>query len=659
MKKSGLNAMPSILRQPPAKFNTALNPAKHLNTTFFWILCLLTIQTGLAMAAAGDTDSDNDGIFNSIDIDDDNDGILDTEEGDSDFDADGIINRLDLDADGDGINDFEESGLRESRQDPLDADGDGRIDAAQNFGTNGLATALSVADQPDYSGDGRADTPKNSDTDSHQDFLDLDSDNDGISDAIEAGIKVLIQEGRLATGQTRTNHPLNSDGDAIADYRDLDSDNDGVADIAEAGLEDSDGNGLIDNFNDSNTPDGYDDNAQAVFRASGAAPDSDGNGIPDYRECNCTGTAFHTGLKGHGLGSTDGFLLCLLSTLLVWRYHRRQFVKLATALLIIPLTVQAEKSPKDRDFNRRWYLGINSGMSFLDPEAQCPCYKVSDNISTGYSVFLGRDMSPHFSLEAYYTDLGKAGADFRDAQTEGIRYEHFGISALAYFYNRRMADTSESRYKYADEGFYRREGYSVFGRAGLGNMDNKTSLQIERVESQHIHLGLGIEYGWPNGFAGRAEFVSYDIDAKFLSFGILKRFGKLHSYKAPISESKHLPVFIQKPTQFFKSTVYFKDNTWELTGPSQELLNEMAETMMQRKALRILVRGHSNSDGDENSNLELSKRGAVLVARYLQSLGIDPDRIQIKALGNTQPVTDNETKAGKHPNRRVDFETIR
>ncbi len=632
---------------------------RELISSIILVFGLFTLHTVFAIDDASDTDSDGDSILNRIDIDDDNDGILDTQETDGDFDNDGIINRLDLDADGDGINDLEESGLHKPRQDPLDADNDGQIDPSQDFGTDGLATALAVAQQPDYSGDGKADTPSDSDADSHPDFLDLDSDNDGISDLIEAGIDVLINVGKLSVEQTHTNHPLNSDGDEIADYRDLDSDNDGLADIVEIGGIDNNSDGRVDNFIDQDN-NGIDDNAQAVLSSAGAIPDSNNNGIFDYREYNYPEYAFKSGIKGHGLGSTDGLLLSLLPLMLAWRRQRLTLSVAFAALLVLPATALAEKSPKDRDFEKRWYLGANTGISFLDPEPQCPCYSVADDISTGVSAFLGRDMSRHFSIEAYYADLGEAGVSFNGANAGEIGYEHFGLSMLAYFYNRGLANSFNNDYD--DEGFFHREGFSVFARAGLGNMDNNakiTGIKHERVESQHIHLGIGAEYGWPNGYAARIEFVSYDIDAKILSLGVLKRFGTLKSYNAPVSESGQIPVFIQKPTQFFKQTVYFEDGTWEITAASRELLVEMAETMDRRKNLRILVRGHTNSDGSEERNFAISKRQAEIVTRYLQSLGVHPNRIEIKAFGETMPAEDNNTKEGKPLNRRVDFETIK
>ncbi|ARV15768.1 DUF4347 domain-containing protein [Polaribacter sp. SA4-12] len=70
----------------------------------------VTSCTNPCVAAVG-IDTDNDGIDNACDLDDDNDGILDTDEGASDTDGDGIPNHLDLDSDGDGCPDAIEAAV--------------------------------------------------------------------------------------------------------------------------------------------------------------------------------------------------------------------------------------------------------------------------------------------------------------------------------------------------------------------------------------------------------------------------------------------------------------------------------------------------------------------------------------------------------------------
>jgi len=102
------------------------------------------------------------------------------------------------------------------------------------------------------------------------DFRDLDSDNDGIFDAFESGRSATDSNGRLVAAFNRnglapgaSNALRDSDSDGIVDNRDLDSDNDGLVDVVEARGTDSNGDGQIDEFADLNG-DGADDGLQRV-----------------------------------------------------------------------------------------------------------------------------------------------------------------------------------------------------------------------------------------------------------------------------------------------------------------------------------------------------------------------------------------------------------
>ena len=150
-------------------------------------------------------DSDSDGIADQDDRDSDNDGISDIIEnlGENyavipfvdvnkdglndayaalvplDSDSDGILNFLDLDADNDGIFDLVESGCTAP-----DANNNGIIDGGPAaFGTNGIFNGLETApDSNIYNY-----TVANGDTDPKQNFIDLDSENDGCNDVFEVG----------------------------------------------------------------------------------------------------------------------------------------------------------------------------------------------------------------------------------------------------------------------------------------------------------------------------------------------------------------------------------------------------------------------------------------------------------------------------------------
>ena len=483
-----------------------------------------------------------------------------------------------------------------------------------------------------------------------------DPDNNGIADALSS----------LSAGQSLPDH--DSDNDGIADRLELDSDADGTPDITEVGLEDSDGNGLVDNFTDADG-DGFDDTARSVLGDIGALPDANGDGVPDYREVGA-GPKLKTGLTGFGAGSVDWLLLGLPLAMLIWRRQRRLLMPILVSLLVLPLNIQAENSPDAREFDSRWYLGANLGISRLEPETELPWHSLGDNSGSGYSVFLGRDLSKHFTLEGYFSDLGDAGINLLNGTTGTVGYEHLGLSALGYFYNSRSTDDYETGYD--DEGFYRREGLSSYARIGVGKMKNETAIDYERVKNIHLHYGVGFEYGWSNGFAGRAELIGYDKDAKTISLGLLKRFGKVATYQTPQPVSEPEPVRRVKPTPpppkllvaptsppFELPIVYFKHNKWELTEKSLRELNNLANNLIKHPEWRIAVRGHTDADGKPEFNQSLSKRRAMFIARHLQSKGVRGQRMMGKAFGEKLPIADNSTEEGRQLNRRVDFEIIK
>jgi cyclophilin family peptidyl-prolyl cis-trans isomerase len=140
-------------------------------------------------------DTDGDGLVDLNDQDDDNDGILDAVEGtaNTDTDADGLPNSADTDSDGDGIYDYGEArALTTADRAALDPDGNGTINGA--VGTDGVPNAVQAADKLN-SGEVNY-VPLNTDGDVLPDFLDIDSDADGLKDVREVGLRDANNDGR-------------------------------------------------------------------------------------------------------------------------------------------------------------------------------------------------------------------------------------------------------------------------------------------------------------------------------------------------------------------------------------------------------------------------------------------------------------------------------
>lgn len=99
--------------------------------------------------------------------------------------------------------------------------------------------------------------------------------------------------------------------------------------------------------------------------------------------------------------------------------------------------------------------------------------------------------------------------------------------------------------------------------------------------------------------------------------------------------------------------VNFEPNSDRLAGSDRGVLIEAAETLKLNPTIRVEVAGHTDSDGTAEYNEGLSLRRAATVRDFLISQGVSPARITAQGYGETQPVADNSSAAGKAQNRRV------
>jgi cysteine-rich repeat protein len=272
-------------------------------------------------------DTDGDGLTDQIDVDDDGDGVPDDEEGNGtdvsvdtdgdgvpdyadpddvactdegldgvcdslpasvDLDGDGIPNHLDLDSDGDGVPDATEG---------HDADGDGLADAVP-AGNDDDDDGLDDAFDPDCAGmpggcaaDGLPAAVQDRDGDGAPDFLDADSDNDGLLDRVEAfdgngdGVPEAVPSG------------VDVDGNGIDDAFDI-----GQAGIGTTG-QDTDTDGRPDYLDQDSDGDGIADRVECANPT--ACPDTDGDGAPDALDTDADDDGVLDSTEGHD-GNADG-----------------------------------------------------------------------------------------------------------------------------------------------------------------------------------------------------------------------------------------------------------------------------------------------------------------------------------------------------------------
>lgn len=103
------------------------------------------------------------------------------------------------------------------------------------------------------------------------------------------------------------------------------------------------------------------------------------------------------------------------------------------------------------------------------------------------------------------------------------------------------------------------------------------------------------------------------------------------------------------------SGVKFATNQSSLNTNSQSTLSKLLDVMNNYPGTEVLVAGHTDSQGAEDYNLELSRKRAASVRDYLSTHGISSDRIAMTYSGETSPKFTNETAEGRAQNRRVEI----
>ena len=104
-----------------------------------------------------------------------------------------------------------------------------------------------------------------------------------------------------------------------------------------------------------------------------------------------------------------------------------------------------------------------------------------------------------------------------------------------------------------------------------------------------------------------------------------------------------------------KQTVFFETNRAHIRTISHPLLNEVAQALRDNPKLNVEIQGHTDSQGADAFNLKLSEQRAQAVQIYLIKRGVSSDRLVPKGYGESVPIADNRTAAGRSQNRRVEF----
>ena len=104
----------------------------------------------------------------------------------------------------------------------------------------------------------------------------------------------------------------------------------------------------------------------------------------------------------------------------------------------------------------------------------------------------------------------------------------------------------------------------------------------------------------------------------------------------------------------FESGLLFDFDSDKIRSDAAKNFQELANSLKKFGNSNLLIVGHTDSQGDDAYNMNLSQRRANAASAYLQSLGVPASRISTAGRGEAEPVATNDTDAGRQLNRRVE-----
>jgi outer membrane protein OmpA-like peptidoglycan-associated protein len=105
-------------------------------------------------------------------------------------------------------------------------------------------------------------------------------------------------------------------------------------------------------------------------------------------------------------------------------------------------------------------------------------------------------------------------------------------------------------------------------------------------------------------------------------------------------------------------TMLFQRGSSAISPQGSAKLDEIAALLAENPNERIIIRGYTSSEGEDEYNYKLSQRRAETVAGHFVGKGLNPGRLTVVGMGESNPIASNDTEAGRAQNRRVEIEVF-
>lgn len=297
---------------------------------------------------------------------------------------------------------------------------------------------------------------------------------------------------------------------------------------------------------------------------------------------------------------------------------------------------------------------------FLHPDGKT-LYFVSDGHYGlgGYDVFMCKRLSENsWTQWSEPVNLGKwVNSPFDDA----FHITSLGTTALVVSTQGTNTQGRSDIYELAVPEKYRPDPVMVI-RGKVESVEGKpvaANIQWEEVDNKANKGSVTSsakdgEYILP--LKGKKKFVYYVKDKD--KFGTSVEVDLTNPSKPKVTDKKIQVSSFKKGDKhvpFVMKTLHFDHNSDKIRTESFFDLERLAKTMKVNPSLKLQIEGHTDNVGQDAFNMDLSKRRADAVKRFLVSKGCAASAISSAGYGETRPKASNSTPEGRQKNRRVEF----
>jgi OmpA-OmpF porin, OOP family len=304
-----------------------------------------------------------------------------------------------------------------------------------------------------------------------------------------------------------------------------------------------------------------------------------------------------------------------------WKMRKLALTMVSTALLSAPFGLQAEE--------KGWYIGSSLNQYFLDDER---FLNAEDEESTTVGMNLGYRLDSPLAFEVgYQQNAGDTDIDVID------------LSSYYYF---ARGDGGWSPYLTAS--------FSHF------KFDEPAALANDDDDTEQLGFGFGLSKQWNNQFEvkGGAKLLVFggedDATDFALNLGLNYYFEKQVEPAPVVAEPEPTPAPPQTRTITVQLKVLFEFDKADVRAIYGDELMAIANAMKEHSDIQLQLEGHTDAIGTDAYNQDLSLRRVQAVkAKLTEVYGIPGNRISTVGFGESRPIADNSTDAGRAQNRRV------